>query len=245
MCDLPIVAQMTIQTDGNTVFGATPEVFTQKLEEWGADVIGLNCGVGPTLVLTALEKMRAVTKKKLSAQPNAGLPRDVQGRQFYMCSPEYMSKFAKRFIQVGASLSAAAAARRRAHQTDRRRHPRHQPAQTGFRRQRAARDSNHRFKTGDVKSCRSPNSARTGAKNRPRRIRHVGRSSAAERLRRGKNAGIDPFLKEAGVDAVNVPDGPRAQTRMSAQATSRFGRARRSASKPFCITAAATAICSE
>ena len=104
LCDLPIIAQMTIMTDGNTMFGTTPELFTERLDEWGADVIGLNCGVGPAIILNALEKMRAVTKKKLSAQPNAGLPRDVQGRQFYMCSPEYMSKFAKRFIQSGAKF---------------------------------------------------------------------------------------------------------------------------------------------
>src|SRR5215204_2285012 len=104
LCDLPIIAQMTIMTDGNTMFGTTPELFTERLDSWGADVIGLNCGVGPAIILNALEKMREVTKKKLSAQPNAGLPRDVQGRQFYMCSPEYMSKFAKRFIQAGAKF---------------------------------------------------------------------------------------------------------------------------------------------
>src|ERR671912_2498957 len=104
ICDLPIIAQMTIMTDGNTMFGTTPELFTERLDKWGADVIGLNCGVGPAIILSALEKMREVTKKKLSAQPNAGLPRDVQGRQFYMCSPEYMSKFAKRFIQSGAKF---------------------------------------------------------------------------------------------------------------------------------------------
>src|SRR5215203_5945499 len=104
LCDLPIIAQMTIMTDGNTMFGTTPELFTERLDTWGADVIGLNCGVGPAIILSALEKMREVTKKKLSAQPNAGLPRDVQGRQFYMCSPEYMSKFAKRFIQSGAKF---------------------------------------------------------------------------------------------------------------------------------------------
>ncbi|HNQ14924.1 MAG TPA: homocysteine S-methyltransferase family protein, partial [Pyrinomonadaceae bacterium] len=87
--DLPVIAQIAIQTDGNTVFGATPEVFTQRLDEWGADVIGLNCSVGPAMFLNALEKMREVTEKKLSALPNAGLPRNVQGRQMYMCSPEY------------------------------------------------------------------------------------------------------------------------------------------------------------
>src|SRR3981081_4575898 len=102
--DLPIIAQMTIMIDGNTTFGTTVEHFTARLDEWGADVIGLNCGVGPAIILNGLEKMRGVTRKKLSAQPHAGLPRDVQGRQFYMCSPEYMSKFAKRFIQSGAKF---------------------------------------------------------------------------------------------------------------------------------------------
>src|ERR671931_2503660 len=61
LCDLPVIAQMTIMTDGNTMFGTTPELFTERLDEWGADVIGLNCGVGPAIILTALEKMREVT----------------------------------------------------------------------------------------------------------------------------------------------------------------------------------------
>src|SRR6185503_9067157 len=104
VCDLPIVAQMTIQADLKTTFGTSPEAFTAALDEAGADVIGLNCGMGPTHVLTALEKMRSVTTKRLSAQPNAGLPRDVQGRQFYMGSPEYMAEFSRRFVQAGAKF---------------------------------------------------------------------------------------------------------------------------------------------
>ncbi|MFS8086747.1 MAG: homocysteine S-methyltransferase family protein, partial [Acidobacteriota bacterium] len=104
LCDLPIVAQVTIQMDGNTLFGATPEVFTKRLDEWGADIIGLNCGVGPAIVLSAIEKMRPVTTRKLSAQPNAGLPRDVGGRQIYMCSPEYMAEYSRRIVQAGAKF---------------------------------------------------------------------------------------------------------------------------------------------
>src|SRR5260370_10118278 len=57
LCDLPVVAHMTIQIYANTIFGATPEMFTTQLDEWGADVIGLNCGVGPAIVLNAIEKM--------------------------------------------------------------------------------------------------------------------------------------------------------------------------------------------
>src|SRR5436190_3334210 len=102
--DLSIIAQMTIQMDGNTIFGTAPEVFTAALDKLDIDVIGLNCGMGPNHLLNALEKMRPLTNKKLSAQPNAGLPRDVQGRQFYMGSPEYMAEFSRRFVQVGAKF---------------------------------------------------------------------------------------------------------------------------------------------
>src|SRR6185436_919260 len=101
--DLPVIAQMTIQTDGNTSYGTAPETFTKQLDDWGADVIGLNCSVGPHTMLEAVEKMRDVTKRKLSAQPNGGLPRQVDGRMFYMASPEYMAKYAKRLIQAGAA----------------------------------------------------------------------------------------------------------------------------------------------
>ena len=100
--DLPIVAQMTITADVKTTFGTSPEDFTRKLDELGVDVIGLNCGMGPVHLLSALESMRGVTEKPLSAQPNAGLPRDVQGRQFYMGSPEYMAEYSRRFVQAGA-----------------------------------------------------------------------------------------------------------------------------------------------
>src|SRR5918993_2179725 len=104
LCDLPIVAQVTIQLDGNTIFGTTADVFTSRIDQWGADVIGLNCGVGPAIVLGAIEKMRTFTDRKLSAQPNAGLPRDVGGRQIYMCSPEYMAEYSRRIAQSGAKF---------------------------------------------------------------------------------------------------------------------------------------------
>ena len=103
-CSLPVVVQMTVQEDGTTPIGALPEDFARKLDEWGADVVGLNCSVGPAAILEALEIMAAVTSRKLSAQPNAGLPRTVQGRNIYLSSPEYLASYARRFIQCGARL---------------------------------------------------------------------------------------------------------------------------------------------
>src|SRR5437773_4710713 len=96
--DLPIVAQMTTEEDGNTLDGTPPERFTPELERRGAAVIGVNCAVGPAPMLETIERMEAVTRLRLSAQPNAGKPRDVEGRNIYLCSPEYMSSYARRFI---------------------------------------------------------------------------------------------------------------------------------------------------
>jgi methionine synthase / methylenetetrahydrofolate reductase(NADPH) len=220
-CDLPIIAQMTIQMDGNTIFGATPELFTKRLDEWGADVIGLNCGVGPALILTALEKMREVTAKPLAAQPNAGLPRDVQGRQFYMGSPEYMAEYSRRFVQVGAKFIGGCCGTTPAHiklmaAAIRSISPRQTP-QVIVKEMVAARVED--LTPQDVKV-----------------VDPEERSNWSKKIARGEfvtsvevlppkgcdaKATLDSIrlLKDAGVDAVNIPDGPRAQTRMSAQAT--------------------------
>ena len=96
---LPIVAQMTTEEDGNTLDGTPPERFAPELERRGATLIGVNCSVGPAPMLETIERMSAVTKLWLSAQPNAGKPRDVEGRNIYLCSPEYMASYARRFIQ--------------------------------------------------------------------------------------------------------------------------------------------------
>jgi homocysteine S-methyltransferase len=219
LCDLPIIAQMTIMTDGNTMFGTTPELFTERLDEWGADVIGLNCGVGPAIILTALEKMREVTKKKLSAQPNAGLPRDVQGRQFYMCSPEYMSKFAKRFIQSGAKFIGGCCGTT----------PAHIKLISDSVRAASPRTQRTTFSVGSTVTVETtppdihvvPPEERS---NWGRKIAHGEFVTSVEVL---PPKGVDAtktldsirLLKEAGVDGVNIPDGARAQSRMSAIAT--------------------------
>src|SRR5215471_3955891 len=96
--DLPIVAQMTTEEDGNTLDGTPPERFAPELERRGAAVIGVNCAVGPAPMLDTIERIAAVTSRSLSAQPNAGKPRDVEGRNIYLCSPDYMASYARRFI---------------------------------------------------------------------------------------------------------------------------------------------------
>ena len=101
---LPIVAQMTTEDDGNSLDGAPPEAFAPALERAGADVIGVNCSVGPAAMLETVERMARLTHLRLSAQPNAGRPRDVDGRNLYLGSPEYMASYARRFITAGVRL---------------------------------------------------------------------------------------------------------------------------------------------
>src|SRR5499425_1700841 len=101
---MPIVAQVTIDEDGNCLDGSDPETFAPKLAEWGADVIGCNCSVGPVAMLDAMERVRAVSSLPLAAQPNAGIPRSVDGRNIYLCSPEYMASYARKFVAAGVRL---------------------------------------------------------------------------------------------------------------------------------------------
>ena len=217
--DLPIVAQMTIQMDGNTSFGTSPEIFTARLDKLGADVIGLNCGMGPNHVLTALEKMRAVTGKRLSAQPNAGLPSDVQGRQFYMGSPEYMATFAKRFVQAGAKFVGGCCGTTPTHirliaDSIRSISPRQAQAASS-----AGMAKVIDLKPTDVEVIKP--------EDRSKWSRKVARGEFVTSVEVLPPKGCDAhktlesirLLKDAGVDGVNIPDGPRAQTRMSAQAT--------------------------
>ncbi len=220
LCDLPLVAQVTIQMDGNTLFGATPEVFTKRLADWGADVIGLNCGVGPAIVLNAIEKMRAMTDKKLSAQPNAGLPRDVGGRQIYMCSPEYMAEYSRRIVQAGASFIGGCCGSTPAHikmiaDAIRQFHPRTQQVPVS----ETAKVS--------VRDLKPPEVNVVPAEERSNWARKIATGEFVTTVEVLPPKGCNPWktldairlLKDAGVDGVNIPDGPRAQTRMGAMAT--------------------------
>lgn len=219
LCDLPIITQMTIQMDGNTAYGTTPEAFTKRLDELGVEVIGLNCGMGPNHVLTALEKMRAVTGRSLSAQPNAGLPRDVQGRQFYMGSPEYMATFAKRLVQAGAHFVGGCCGTT----------PTHIKLISDAIRSISPRQASTfvRSSLAQVNDLTPDDIRVVPAEDRSKWSRKIARGEFVTSVEVLPPKGCDAqktldsirLLKDANVDAVNIPDGPRAQTRMSAQAT--------------------------
>ena len=219
IASVPIFAQMTINDQLLTAYGTPLEVITTRLDKLldteGIDVLGLNCSVGPNAILAAIDKIRPLTTRRLSAQPNAGNPRDVQGRQMYMASPEYMAKFSKRLINSGAKFVGGC----------------------------CGTTPDHIKLIVDAVRALSPGRRSVNAITVEEQSVQVEPIPLAERSKLAYKVahnqfitsveivppkGIDPAkmlegvrkLKEAGVDAVNVPDGPRAQTRMGALAVS-------------------------
>src|SRR6266568_4180602 len=208
--DLPVIAQMTIGDDGLTHYGTDPQTFAKQLAEWGADVIGVNCSVGPAGVLEAVEKIVKATDRPISAVPNAGLPKDVGDRQIYLASPEYMASYARRMIEAGARFVGGCCGTTPEHIKKMRDYiasvvPRHPT----------------------VVISRSAVTTPVGVEAVPL----AERSGWGAKLACGEFVtsveivppkGVDPTpmleqcraLRAAGVAAVNVPDGPRAQSRM-------------------------------
>ncbi|HEX8830124.1 MAG TPA: bifunctional homocysteine S-methyltransferase/methylenetetrahydrofolate reductase, partial [Longimicrobium sp.] len=215
VCDLPIVAHMTVREDGRTAYGTEASTVAERLSALGVEVVGLNCSVGPSAMLVATDAMLAATDRPLIMQPNAGLPRDVDGRTIYMASPEYMATYTARLIRKGVRFVGGCCGTT----------PEHISRMAGALRMlspaQAPRVSVHAPEADGRALEPVPLAERS----------EWGRKLAAGEFLttveivppRGVNpeAMLDGvrLLKEAGVDGVNVPDGPRAQSRMGALAT--------------------------
>jgi homocysteine S-methyltransferase len=215
---LPVIAQSTVGTELRTAYGASPEDVARALDKWGVDIIGLNCSVGPQTILEAIERMAVVTSRKLSAQPNAGMPREVGGRSMYMASPEYMATYARHLVQAGAKIVGGCCGTT----------PEHIKAMVEGVRPLAPRtparggDTNRTLDV-DVQARASfpmKDRSRLGAKLADGRFVtsvEIVPPRGVDTTKLERDAAL---LANCGVDAINVPDGPRAQSRMGAIATS-------------------------
>ncbi|SEB45948.1 bifunctional homocysteine S-methyltransferase/methylenetetrahydrofolate reductase [Terriglobus roseus] len=209
--ELPVIAMITVTDAGIVADGTSPEDAARLFEEWGARAVGCNCSDGPMQVLDTIERMRKVTKLPIAAMPNAGLPNCVDGRSIYLSSPEYLASFARKAMRVGATIIGGCCGTT----------PKHI---------KAMRSS--------VKAIQAQAEGvlSAGAKPAASAIEPVPlaeRSTLGGRIARGEFVsmveivppkGIDAtrelegarMLKELGIHAINVPDSPRASTRMSA-----------------------------
>jgi homocysteine S-methyltransferase len=205
---LPIIAQMTVGEDGNTSYGTPAETIAARLTEWGADVVGLNCSVGPAPMLEAIERMAEVTTTPLSAQPNAGLPRAVGDRRIYLASPEYMAQYARRIIASGVRFIGGCCGTTPEH----------------VRRIReSVADARPRPVVVGVPASPPAEPARpVPLAERSQWARKLSTGAFLRSVEVVPPRGWEPSpmlrqcrsLREAGVDAVNLVDGPRAQSRM-------------------------------
>jgi len=213
---IPVVALVTIDEDGNCLDGSTPETFTPRLEEWGADVIGCNCSVGPVAMLDAVERMRALTSMPLAAQPNAGMPRRVEVRRIYLCCPEYMAGYARKFVAGGVRFVGGCCGTT----------PDHIRVMKS-----ALRVGESRAKVTSAPPTGQAKPAAVPAVAMEKRSRIGTKLATGEFLTMVEIVppkGTDVrkeiegarFLKSVGVDGINIPDSPRASARMSNQALS-------------------------
>ncbi len=223
--DLPVVGQVTIQPNGETTYGDQPEHIAEAVSAMGVEAIGLNCSVGPAIILAAIQRMARVTDLPLSAVPNAGLPQEVHGRKIYLADPEYMAGYARRLVQAGVRIVGGCCGTTPAH-------IREMATQIRVVGQRAPR-----VRVGPTDGGASPISAAVRAEEGTEPTRIAERSAWGRKLAGGEMVtsveilpprGTDAsdmlescrWLKGAGVDAVNVPDGARAMMRMGVIAAS-------------------------
>jgi len=210
-----VIAHVTV-ADDHTLQGMPPAQFTAALQAMPADAVGLNCSTGPKPMLDVIEEMAPYTDKPLSVMPNAGLPVVVEGRHIYLTSPEYMAQYARRFLQAGVRLIGGCCGTTPQHIKEIRSEVRSlQPAAQRLR-----------------VTVETPEAARQAMEPVPM----TAKSQLGAKLAAGRFValveilpprGVDPckelegarLCKEAGIDGINVPDGPRASARLSAQVT--------------------------
>jgi homocysteine S-methyltransferase len=210
--DLPVLVMVTVDDESNCLDGSSPEQAAAKLTEWGAGAIGVNCSTGPATVLTAIEAMRKATTLPLAAMPNAGMPRAVEGRNIYLCSPEYMASFARKAIAAGAQIVGGCCGTT----------PNHIRAMRSAMRAIDAQARVEVHGTAPALITETP-PAPLGGRSRIGSLIEQGQFVTLVEIVPPK--GIDcvkeiegaRLLAGLGVHAINVPDSPRASARMSAQ----------------------------
>jgi methionine synthase / methylenetetrahydrofolate reductase (NADH) len=210
--ELPVLVMVTVDDDSNCLDGSSPAQAAALLTEWGADAIGVNCSTGPATVRTAIEAMRAATDLPLAAMPNAGMPRAVEGRNIYLCSPEYMASFARKAIAAGAQMVGGCCGTT----------PNHIRAMRSAMRALDAQARVEVHGAAPALNSETPPAA-LGARSRIGNLVESGTFVTLVEIVPPK--GIDctreiegaQLLAQLGVHAINVPDSPRASARMSAQ----------------------------
>ena len=212
---VPVIALVTVDEDATCLDGSTPEVFGPRIQEWGADVIGCNCSVGPVAMLDAIERLRAAVTVPISAQPNAGIPRSVEGRNIYLCSPEYMATYARMFVTAGVRLVGGCCGTTPEHIRQMKSELRVDQARAKAAAAHAKAEVLHAVPAMPIEQR-----SRLGARLASNEFVTMVEIVPPKGMNIEKELEGAKFLKSVGVDGINIPDSPRASARMSNQALS-------------------------
>lgn len=221
--DIPIMALTVIRADGRSHLGTPIEWIIKQLNDWDVNVIGFNCSVGPQPMMSSLEKIKSLTEKPICLRPNAGLPKLVDGRHIYMSTPEYLAHFTQEFFNAGVQFVGGCCGTS----------PEHIKAMANTLRYAEAtrHDPNQKEKSPQIEI-----KSRAEDLPAPNRIPLKDKSHWSAAIASGEQVysiellpppGIDSkkivekskIIKQAGIHAINIPDGPRASARMSAVLT--------------------------
>jgi len=213
--DVPVIVMVTVDEEGNCLDGTSAEMAVRRLEATGADAIGCNCSAGPATVLSVIERMRPLTNLPLAAMPNAGIPRAVEGRTIYLTSPEYMASFTRKLVKAGASLVGGCCGTT----------PSYTRAMRSALRAMDAMDTGAQVMENRIESPSAPKVAPPPLAQRSKIGSMIAAGEFVSMVEIVPPKGIDcskeingaAQLHQLGVDAINVPDSPRASARMSAQ----------------------------
>lgn len=217
---VPVVAQMTVNERNETVYGERVDQALGRIARHDAvTAVGLNCAVGPSSMLSSLELVRTITDKPISVQPNAGMPRSVEGRQLYMCTPEYMAEYAKRFFEKGARIIGGCCGTTPDHIREIARAVR----SVG----RAVARTTGSVTVGRDRPKETPSlpAVPLEAKSQFGAKLAAGQEVVAVEMTPPRGVDMTTILNKArqcaaaGIDAINIPDGPRASSRLSPMVT--------------------------
>jgi len=212
--EMVIIAQITIDDYGNMLDGKDVETYAPLLNEWPCDVVGINCSVGPKATLETIERIMQFTSKPTSAMPNAGHPARVEGRQIYLCSPEYMAQYARRLLWAGVKIVGGCCGTTPDHIKEVVSEARSlQPSQ---------RRLAHTVESAEAKLKAMPlipvdQKSLLGSKLASGKFVSFVEILPPRGVDASKEIAGSKLCRENGIDCINVPDGPRASARMSAQ----------------------------
>ncbi len=220
LADVAVVAQMTVNDRNETVYGErVDQALGRVAQHEAATAVGLNCAVGPSGMLSSLELVRTITHKPISVQPNAGMPRSVEGRQLYMCTPEYMAEYAKRFYEKGARIIGGCCGTTPDHIREIARAVRSVDRAVGRAMVSVTVGPERVTEASPAQAASLEEKSRFGAKLA------AGEEVATVEVTPPRGVDMTKIIEKArqcvaaGVDAINIPDGPRASSRLSPMVT--------------------------